>query len=71
MSQTTNKVINPLNQYTMKTRRYILIYMDRYVYRFAWLELARRYAKKHCRGSYEFYVIVDTEKDEVVDKWSY
>lgn len=49
----------------------MLIYMDKIVHRFATLQLAQDYAKLHCRGTYEFYVIVDTEKDEVVDKWSY
>lgn len=49
----------------------MLIYMDKYVYRFNWLVTARNYAKMRCRGTYEFYVIVDVEKNEVVEKWSY
>ena len=55
----------------MEKGRYLLIHKDRYVYRFRWLSEAKRYAICNCRGSYEFYVIVDTEKDEVVDSWSY
>lgn len=60
-----------LNQCTMEKGRFLLIHMDKYVYRFKWLTEAQRYAVSHCRGSYEFYIIVDTEKDEVVNSWSY
>lgn len=49
----------------------MLIHMDKYVYRFNWLEAARYYAQVHCRGSYEFYIIIDVETDEVVEKWCY
>lgn len=55
----------------MKKGRYILIHKNKYVYRFKWLTTARRYAIKNCRGSYEFYVIIDLQKDEVVDSWNY
>lgn len=59
------------NQITMEKGKYMLIHMDKNVHRFKWLSEAQRYAICHCRGSYEYYVIVDTEKDKVVDKWSY
>lgn len=65
------EVINPLNQYTMIGKRYMLIHMDEYVYRFNYLEAARYCAERYCRGKYEFYVIVDVEENEVVEKWSY
>lgn len=71
MSQTTNEVINHLNQYTMEKDRFMLIHNDEFVYRFKWLELAKLYAIGHCRGSYEFYIIIDTERDRVVYKWHY
>lgn len=71
MSQTTNEVINPLNQYTMEKERYILIYMDRFVHRFKWLIQAKRYAESCCRGIGGHYIIVDTQRDDVVDEWYY
>lgn len=71
MSQTTNEVINPQNQYTMEKERYLLIYMDRYVYRFKWLTQAQRYAVSCCRGIDGHYIIVDTERDDVVGEWTY
>ena len=49
----------------------MLIHKGKFVYRFKYLSEAVRYAICHCRGSYEFYVIVDTERDEVVNSWSY
>lgn len=55
----------------MKKGRFILIHNDTFVYRFEFLVLAERYASSFCRGIYEFYVIVDTEKDEVASRWSY
>lgn len=71
MSHTTNEVINPLNQYTMEKGRYMLIHMDEYVYRFTWQMQAYLYAVENCRGKHEYYIIVDTEKNEVVDRWNY
>lgn len=71
MSQNTNEVINPINKHTMEKERYMLIHMDKHVHRFKWLTEAQHYAKINCRGDYEFYIIVDTEKDEVVGKWNY
>lgn len=71
MSHTHKEVINPLNQYTMKKDRYMLIHMDRKVRRFKNQEEAECYALCHCRGNYEFYIIVDTQEDEVVYRWSY
>lgn len=71
MSQTTNEVINPLNQYTMEKDRYMLIHLDRDIYRFKSQMLAESYGERRCRGPYEYYVIVDTEKDEVVYRWNY
>lgn len=55
----------------MKKGRYMLIHVKKNVYRFSKFSEALVYAKEHCRGSYEFYVIVDTEKDIVVEEWSY
>lgn len=55
----------------MEKERYMLIHMDKHVHRFKWLTEAQHYAKINCRGDYEFYIIVDTEKDEVVGKWNY
>lgn len=49
----------------------MLIHKDSDVHRFKWLLQARHYARKHCRGNYEYYVIIDTRKDEVVEQWSY
>lgn len=55
----------------MKTKRYMLIHMETNVKRFKWLFQAKAYARKNCQGSYEFYVIVDVEKNKVVWRWSY
>lgn len=55
----------------MKKDRFMLIHMDKNVHRFKWLSEAMRYAIINCRGNYEFYIIVDTQNDEVVYKWSY
>ena len=55
----------------MVKARYILIHKDKYVYRFNQIDDAKDYGMKHCRGSYEFYIIVDTEEDQVVYSWSY
>lgn len=55
----------------MNRKRYLLVHMDSGVYRFRCLWCAKVYAKKHCRGKCEFYVIIDTWKNEVVDKWSH
>ena len=49
----------------------MLIHMDKNVHRFKWLSQAKRYARINCRGSYGFYVIIDTRKNEIVEKWSY
>lgn len=71
MSHTRKEVINPLNQYTMEKNRYMLIHMDRKIRRFESIEAAKGYALCHCRGNYEFYIIVDTLENEVVYRWSY
>jgi hypothetical protein len=71
MSHTPSEVFNPLNQYTMKKDRYMVIHMDKYVYRFNWLATASYYAKAFLRGSHEFYIIVDLETNEVVESWNY
>ena len=55
----------------MEKGKFMLIHMDKYVYRFKYLSEAQRYAICKCRGNYEFYVIVNLEKDEVVVAWSY
>ena len=49
----------------------MLIHMDEYVYRFTWQMQAYLYAVENCRGKHEYYIIVDTEKNEVVDRWNY
>lgn len=64
-------VINTLKRYTMEKDRFLLIHMDKNVRRFKSIASAINYTKKYCRGNYEFYVIVDTEEDKVVCKWSY
>jgi hypothetical protein len=55
----------------MEKERYMLIHMERDVFRFDTLRKAQLYALRHCRNSYQFYIIVDTKIDEVVYKWSY
>lgn len=70
MSHTTNEVINPLNQYTMNKDRYMLIHLDTYVYRFKSMPEAQSYANANCCGIYEFYIIVDTWEDKVVEVWN-
>lgn len=55
----------------MKNYRYMLIHMNRVLRRFKKQEEAECYALCHCRGNYEFYIIVDTRENEVVYKWSY
>lgn len=55
----------------MEKGRYILIHNNNTIYRFKYLTEAQRYATIHLRGSRESYIIVDTQKDEVVDKWTY
>lgn len=64
-------IINPLNRYKMEKDRFMVIHMDKYVYRFNWLVTASYYAKVCLRGSHEFYVIVDLETNEVVESWCY
>lgn len=49
----------------------MLIHMDEFVYRFECLERAKDFAIRVCRGSYNFYIIVDTEENVVVESWSY
>lgn len=55
----------------MEKNRFMLIYKDTYVYLFDSYKQARDYAGIHCRGKYEFYIIVDKVKNEVIYKWSY
>lgn len=55
----------------MEKGRYMLIHLDKHVYRFKSKLSARAYAMHNCRGCYEFYVIVDIEEDKVVEHWSY
>lgn len=55
----------------MEKNRFMLIHKDTCVYLFDSLEQAKDYAAIHCRGHYEFYVIVDKVKNEVAYKWSY
>lgn len=71
MSHTPNEVINPLNQYIMEKERYMLIHMDKNIYRFKWLSQAKYEARKRFRLDYEYYIIVDTWEDKVIYKWSY
>lgn len=53
----------------MKEERFILIHLDKYVYKFSYLSQAKRYAIINCRGPFDFYIIVDLEKCEIVLKW--
>lgn len=55
----------------MKKGRYILVHLDKKIYRFNWLKQAKCYAISNCHGTGDFYIIVDTKKDEVVCKWYY
>lgn len=55
----------------MEKGKYMLIYKDETVYRFKNLKKAQRYARCLCHHNYEFYIIIDTEKDEVLDKRLY
>lgn len=55
----------------MEKDRFMLIYKDAKVYRFECLSQATSFANTHCRGKYEFYVIIDTVENQVVSKWSY
>lgn len=55
----------------MEEKPYMLIHLDKNVYRFKCLWEAQNYAKRNCRGSYEFYIIVDTKENKVISKWSY
>ena len=64
-------VINKLKQYTMKEGRYLLIHKDKKVKRFAYISNALRYARMYCSDLFEFCVIVDTKKDEVICEWNY
>lgn len=47
----------------------MLIHMDKNVHRFRYLKQAKLFAVDNCRGSHEFYIILDTEKDKVVCRW--
>lgn len=55
----------------MEKGKYMLIHMCKNVYRFDSLIRAKLYAIMQCRGRYEFYIIVDTVENKVVDNWSY
>lgn len=55
----------------MEKGRYMLIFQSEYIYRFKTHYEAQRYANANCSGIYKFYIIVDTEKNEIVEKWSY
>ena len=55
----------------MEKGRYMLIHMDRNVYRFKWYHQALRYAKARCHGIDEYCIIVDTIENKVVVKLSF
>ena len=55
----------------MEKEKFMLIHMDKNVHRFDSLRRAILYAMEHCRGSHEYYIIVDTVENKVIDKWSY
>lgn len=55
----------------MEKKRYMLICMNKYIYRFEEYEQAETFAVKNCRGIYQYYIIVDTLLDEVLYQWSY
>ena len=54
----------------MKEDRYMLIHMNKDVYRFNCIPRAKMYAQYNCRGTNEFYIIVDTMENIVIDSWS-
>lgn len=54
----------------MNKDRYMLIHLDTYVYRFKSMPEAQSYANANCCGIYEFYIIVDTWEDKVVEVWN-
>lgn len=49
----------------------MLIHNDKDIYRFKWYTQAQRYAIVNCRGNGNRYLIIDTEKDKVLDNWIY
>lgn len=55
----------------MEKDRYMLILNDKYIYRFKEFKQAEHYAAINCHGSYEYYIIIDTELDIVLYSWSY
>ena len=55
----------------MEKERYMLIHNGRTIYRFKHLAEALGYATIHSHGNYEFCIVVDTETDEVINKWPY
>lgn len=55
----------------MEKGRFMLIHMDKIVHRFDSLRRAILYAMGNCRGSHEYYIIVDTVENKVIDKWLY
>ena len=54
----------------MQKKRYMLIHNNKDVYRFKTLTSAFLYAVSNCRGNNEFYIIVDTWRNNVVYNWS-
>lgn len=51
--------------------RFLLIHNDEYVCRFKTMLEAKTYAQKNCRGSHDFYIVVDLEIDAIVKTWVY
>lgn len=64
-------IINPLNRYKMEKDRFMVIHLDKYIYRFNRKVTASNHAKTFLRGSYEFYIIVDLKTNKVVERWRY
>lgn len=53
----------------MEKERFMLIHNDKKIHRFKTLADAKVFGVCCCRGSYHYYTIIDTEKDEVIYKW--
>lgn len=44
----------------------MLIFVDTYVYRFESESEAITFGERSCRSNFDYYIVIDTEKDEVV-----
>lgn len=53
----------------MEKDKFVLIHNDERIYRFKSLEEAKTFGACCCRGSYNYYAIIDMERNVVVYKW--